>query len=68
MARARKFRPGELIPDVATVAAEIEAGRYVYFHKRPMHPSFLGSMQFRQVAWYVRTGLLRFAERNEAAS
>lgn len=52
MSRARKYVKGERMTFEA-VAAALCAGRYVFQHDRPQHPSWLGSMSFfliRQMA------------------
>lgn len=64
MSRTRKYRPGRKIRTVATLLREIDAGRYVYWGKRPCHPSWLGSMQYFVLRTLARYGQFRFAKEN----
>ena len=63
--RAKMFRKGAPVPDVAAVGRALEEGRWLYWHDRPKHPSIIVSMQFRTVLGALRMGLIHYAERND---
>ena len=45
----KKYRKGEIIPSLTILIAELEAGRWVYFKSRPLHPGFILHMTFSTV-------------------
>lgn len=64
MARIRKYLPGRPIKTIAHLAREIEARRYMFWNARPVHPGWIGGMQFNALTGAMRRGILREAREN----
>lgn len=61
----KKYRKGEIIPSLTLLIAELEAGRWVYFKDRPLHPGFILSMTFKTVLGCLSNDGFAIAEERE---
>jgi len=63
-ARQRMYRRGPEITSIEELVREIEDQRYVFYHDRPNHPSWLRSMQLHVLIAGVQCGHFHFAFKN----
>lgn len=61
MARARKFREGDVIATVEEAVGRILAGQYLICRGKPMHSSWLSNQSLLLLASTVRRGDFRVA-------
>ena len=61
---ARKYRKGHTIYSLDELYYHLEAGRWVFFRERPVHPGFIDHMTFGTVCSGINANLFHKAERN----
>lgn len=58
-----KYQPGETFENVAALSLDLDAGKYVMWNGKPLHPEIVRSMTFRTVERGMSRGVLRRAVR-----
>lgn len=61
MARQTRFVPGPQIISAAAAVAVIEAGGWLYFNHKPLHPGWTSSMTIHSITCFARRGMIRLA-------
>lgn len=59
--RAKKYQLGPQIKDLARLCEILDAGDYVMYMNKPLHPGFVSSWPLRVVRHYLDCGLLHEA-------
>lgn len=65
--KRRKYRKGAQVQDMASLAKEIESGRYVYLHHKVQHPAVLAHMTYHTLSCFVSGGYAYKAINNEGS-
>lgn len=52
----KKYRKGAIISSLALLALGLEAGEWIYYRDRPLHPGFILHMNFATVLGGLRAG------------
>lgn len=58
----KKYRKGATIDSLTLLAMELEAGRWIYYKDRPLHPGFIWHMTFSTVLGSLRNGSFSIAK------
>jgi hypothetical protein len=61
---SRKYRKGRKLT-MRGLTAALNGRRYVFLGDRPVHPGWMGSMQFNTLNWKCKAGRVRAAINNE---
>jgi len=57
-----KYKKGITINSMTLLTIEVEAGRWVYYRERPLHPGFILNMSFGTVLGGLRSGKFIIAQ------
>lgn len=58
MSRKTKYVRGDKITEIGALATIIRDGGYIYWHAKPLHPSWVGGMPMRVLINAVRAGII----------
>lgn len=61
-----KFLKGNAVISLHEVVVALEAGRYLFFRGKPLHPSFYGAWQLHHIQNTIKWGNLHIAMENPA--
>lgn len=62
----KKYRKGGTINSITSLAEELQAGRWIYYKGRPLHPSFILHMTFSTVLGGLRGDNFAIAEERDS--
>ncbi|MBA7645682.1 hypothetical protein ES703_53440 [subsurface metagenome] len=62
---SNKYRKGATINSLTLLTLGIEAGEWIYYRRRPLHPGFILHMTFSTVLGGLRAGNFAVAEERQ---
>jgi hypothetical protein len=58
MAREKMYQKGEPYQNILYVITDIEAGKWIFWKDKPLHPSIIDNMALRVVRMAINTKIL----------
>lgn len=65
MSKPQKFRQGRIIRTMDELGLYLNAGRWIYWRHKPLHPTFINCMTFGTIRGAIKAKILRLAILNE---